>query len=116
KDSGNVVADAPIQVKAAPIYGSGRPSVFTSVGNTVPDGTTFVEFGARVNPECTWLQAADLSLVSFAIVTGQGGALSDDFKYQLDGGGVPGNASGAGDERKPACGGRSHRVDYAERS
>src|SRR5262249_22078878 len=79
KDSGNVVADAPIQVKAAPIYGSGRPSVFTSVGNTVPDGTTFVEFGARVNPECTWLQAADFSLVSFALDTGPGGTLSDDF-------------------------------------
>jgi hypothetical protein len=91
-DSGSAIAAAPIEVKVAPVYGTGQPSVYTSTVTSIPPGTTFIEFGARVNTECTWIQRADFFLTGFRLDAGPAGILGEDFTNGLNGWGLSGDA------------------------
>ena len=85
----NPVAGATIAVTAVPLAATGLTETYSERG-TIPVGTRFVVFGARVNTECTGAGAADVQLTDFILDAGAA-KLTADFSALLQGWGYWGN-------------------------
>src|SRR5262249_24209522 len=81
--------------------GTGQPSAYT-YSDSVPAGTQYVVFGARVAQEsCSAVPLpAEFYLTDFTLDGGAAGQLHADFANQLTGWGIWGNASIAQVEQK----------------
>jgi hypothetical protein len=88
------LANAAIALTGAPLSGTGQTSAFTYTG-TVPTGTQYVIFGARVGlEECsTYPLPAEFYLTDFTLDAGVAGVLHDDFASGLTGWGIWGDAA-----------------------
>ena len=77
-----------------PLTGTGQTSAYTYSG-TVPAGTQYLVFGARVAIEnCSSVPLpAELYLTDFTLDAGAAGQIHADFTNQLNGWGIWGNAS-----------------------
>jgi hypothetical protein len=92
---GRPLAQATIDILATPLSGSGRVAAY-QYSDTVPTGTQFVVFGARVGMEgCDAVAppATSFSLADFALDAGAVGQLSDNFVQGLNGWGTWGTAA-----------------------
>jgi hypothetical protein len=88
------LAKAAIALTGVPVSGTGQNSAFTYTG-TVPTGTQFVVFGARVALEdcSTNPLPAEFYLTDFTLDAGVAGVLHDDFTNGLANWGIWGNAA-----------------------
>jgi hypothetical protein len=85
------VANAAIQVTAVPFSGTGQVTEYVQP-STVPSGTKYIVFGARVASECDLPLPGEFYLVDFTLDAGAAGQLHADFTTQLSGWGLVGNA------------------------
>jgi len=88
------LANVPIVFTAAPLSGTGQTSAFKYTG-TVPTGTQYIVFGARVALEDCSADPlpAEFYLTDFTLDAGAAGVLHDDFANGLTGWGTWGNAA-----------------------
>ena len=93
-DGAGPITNATVALTALPLTGSGQPSTYTSSG-TVPAGTRYIVFGARVALEnCSSVALpAELYLTGFTLDAGAAGQIHADFTNQLNGWGIWGNAA-----------------------
>jgi hypothetical protein len=85
------VANAAIQVTAVPFSGTGQATDYAQ-SSTVPSGTKYIVFGARVATECDLPPPSEFYLIDFIMDAGAAGQLRADFTNQLTGWGLAGNA------------------------
>jgi hypothetical protein len=83
-----------VALTGAPLTGTGQTSAYTYSG-TVPAGTQYLVFGARVAIEnCSSVPLpAEFYLTDFTLDAGAAGQIHADFTNQLNGWGIWGNAS-----------------------
>jgi hypothetical protein len=93
-DGAAAIANATVALAAVPLTGGGQASAYTDSG-TVPAGTQFLVFGARVALEnCSSVALpAEFYLTDFTLDAGAAGVVHADFTNQLNGWGIWGNAS-----------------------
>jgi hypothetical protein len=92
--SSGPLANATVSLYETPLSGTGQPGAYTH-SDTVPAGTQYVVFGARVAEEnCSAVPLpAEFYLTDFTLDAGAAGQLHADFTNQLTGWGIWGNAS-----------------------
>ena len=83
-----------VMLTGVPLTGTAQPSAYTYSG-TVPAGTQFLVFGARVAIEncSTVALPAEFYLTDFTLDVGAAGQVHSDFTTQLNGWGIWGNPS-----------------------
>jgi len=92
KSDAGPLAGASIALTGVPLSGTGQTAAYTRSGS-VPAGTQYVVFGARVALEncSTVALPAEFYLTDFTLDAGAAGQLHDDFTNQLTGWGIWGN-------------------------
>jgi hypothetical protein len=93
-EGGAPIANATVALNAVPLTGGGQASAYSDTG-TVPAGTQYLVFGARVALEnCSSVALpAEFYLTDFTLDAGAAGQVHDEFTNQLTGWGIWGNAS-----------------------
>lgn len=93
-DTTGPLANATVTLTGAPLSGSGQRAAYTYLG-TVPTGTQYLVFGARVAIEncSTVALPAEFYLNDFTLDAGAAGQVHADFTNQLNGWGIWGNPS-----------------------
>ena len=88
------LANATVTLTGAPLSGSGQSGAYTDSG-TVPTGTQYLVFGARVALEncSTVALPAEFYVTDFTLDAGAAGQVQADFTNQLNGWGIWGNPS-----------------------